>query len=473
MPNSDAVEAAREIQRVEARSRSNAEESAADRELNAGALDTIETDDGPAPEPARRTQPAADDDRPSPQPRRPVLSPNDQRRADIINHFRRGRNEESEQADRDDDEVRRMANTGLPPELQETFVDDEDDGSGEQPQPAERVAARPPVDTAAAPEERKHKLIVRGQEVYLTDAELREHAQKSVAHDDYLSEARNVLDRAKEAESRLNAALSTVQGPRSTPSGTHAATDEDAQTGDQPGDAAPQADPYGSLVDALQMGDRESAIATVRDFMTKQLPAVSQVEVQRGRLVEEYNDSMKVLGEFAERHQDIAQDRRANAAFQATLVDLQREDLKKLGRNEPQLADDNYVAVEHLKARAARMNVRSPQQMLDASLEDFNKWHGRTNPPNPEPVPTGQQHQRSQAQQQPDDRQPQPQPAKRVEVSLNRETRRAAIPQQPERTVAPRANPAAPVQPKPKDRSDVVRAMQERQAKLRGQVPVT
>jgi hypothetical protein len=60
-----------------------------------------------------------------------------------------------------------------------------------------------------------------------------------------------------------------------------------------------------------------------------------------------------------------------------------------------------------------------------------------------------------------------PKVAPRVEVTIDRTARRAAIPQQPSRTAAPRPDPQANAQPR--DRSSIVEAEKARRAKLRGQ----
>ncbi len=466
MPNSNTVDASREIQRVEARSRGNADESEADRELNQGALDTAGEDDpGTQQPPQPQPQP-----QPEPQQPKPVLSRFDQRRQDIINSFRKDRAEQQGEADENDDQIRSLSNDGLPPELTEA-VDDRDEPGDDQ---AGEQQPQPDVQ----PEERKHKLLVRGKEILVTEAELREHAQKSIAHDDYLTEGRDEAKKEREEARRdreqarqLLERVQNLEGQRMPP-GTHPAG-QDAQPGEQPqpGDSATPADPYGELVDAIQFGDRETAIARTREFFQKQVPAMSAEQVRQSRLQAEWNNSMQVLGEFANEHQDIANDKKANAAIHTTMVDLQREDLKALGIPEEQLKDDMVVAQRHLAARTDRLNVRNPRKLLDTALDDYRAWRGTQSPtPQPGAQPPAQQHQPPGQQQPPTAQQPQPQQQRRVEVSLNREQRRAAIPQQPERTSAPRPQPRAPEQPQPKDRSDVVLAMKQKRDALKGKV---
>src|SRR5258708_7429612 len=133
-----------------------------------------------------------------PEPR-PMRLLKDTKRDEIVARFRTQRNEEIESEGADDDakQIRNFTRQGLPPEMVEPE---------EAPPPVEEPPVEEPVtETTEEPvlktEETKlppptpvkRKVVIRGKEMELTDEELVAAAQKSLAADDYLDEAKRKL----------------------------------------------------------------------------------------------------------------------------------------------------------------------------------------------------------------------------------------------------------------------------------------
>lgn len=364
--------------------------------------------------------------------------PPDRRRVDprdaIVARFREGR--ETDESESDAAEIRRFANQGLPPEMVEP------------PEPELEVEPEPEPETVAP----RRRVKVRGQEIELTDEELIAAAQKGLAGDSYFEEGRRTADEAKQALDRVNVLLrQTEQGLR-TPAAEHPG-DQTAEPEARGAPEHPEVDPFVDAVKQIAYEEPEKAGATLRALVENVVragtkPATQEV-LRETRQSDELARSRAAMTASIGKHQDIAQDPMAIAAIQHQIAVDQLEDLKALGIEEsalPKTRDE--IGRWHLFYRAEGMKVTPMAQLFTDAIDRFQKWKGGTAEP-PVADPTRRV-------------------GPRVEVSIDRTQRRANIPQQPTRAVAPRPDSRQPTPPQ--DRSAVVQRMMEQRAKTRGRV---
>lgn len=413
-------------------------------ETTAAALDVVEDGARGAPQTDARTTPAeGSETRPVP----PTRGLHDDKRAAIVARFRNDRTE----AEGDRDEISDFARAGLPPDLtgQTEQADAQADADpaladGEADTGDQQQQQQQPEPVAAQPKTVRVKVFGKETEMSLEDVVA--HAQKSLAADDVLDRAKS---KARELDDIVETARNTVS--RSAKPGANQSRDAAAETtngSDQPSDAALNQERLHNLIETIQLGDPVEAQAllekTIQDVATKTATNVLASE----RLKTEGTRTKQVLKDFEAQHQDLAKDSMARAAIEAKMFELQLEDLTALNVDLNKLPDrsPNGIALAHRWYRSEGYQTREPQDLLQKATDDFLAWKGVAPKPSvedPEPSLTTTQSGQK--------------PAPRIEVNLNRDTRRAAIPQQPSRASAPRQ--AQPAAPKPRDRSAIVQDM--------------
>lgn len=389
-----------------------------------------------------------------PQVQRPTLRKDNARDA-IAARFRQQRVEDTTAND-DVNELRNFAHNGIPPEMvaQEVHSIDADkiaaqDDEGIDPdRPAERQQAQEPV-VAETPVVVRRKVVVRGQEHELTDEELVAAAQKGLAGDSYMDEARRTLDEVKSLRRDLTTAPGSQQ-PQHTP-----AAQNNGQTTEPLPTPAADEHPDQELVQVIeqvQFGDPAQAAKALNDVINRRVVAAAghtsqqatQVAMQNERIRDEAERSQRFLQDFERDNPDLAQDEFASAAMEKHLYRLQREDILKLvrayGKDESQVpTDPKTIANWHLFYRTKGHDVRDVPALLKQARDNFVTWRGTKSAPQPAPSPN-------------------PAASTQNRVVVNRTAQRQAIPQQPTRTVTPRpdsqANP-----PQQRDRSAIVRDM--------------
>lgn len=377
-----------------------------------------------------------------------VRNANDDKRSAIVNKFRGGRTKEADEAS---DEISDFARSGLPADFAAQPAPapaaEDDDGVIEQAEPA--AAAPAP---AALPQ--KVKVKVHGVEREVELDQVINHAQRSMAAD-------NILDEAKSKSRELDGILSDARNrvARVDPPNTNQVrqpntqTTEPAETGDEP--PANQGGLDG-LIEAIQFGDPEDA----RQRLEKTIESTAQTIVTRTLEQQRFEDegarTAKVLKDFEGSHPEIAKDSRARAAIEADILDLQRKDIEALGIDPATLRPDGLpptpgdIANAHRWYRTKGFKVTAPGELLETATKNFLEWKGVK----PAPTPA-------------DPAIPAP---PRVDVTVDRTARRAAIPQQPNRTAT--AQPAQQQQQpaKPRDRSAIVRDMVQKRSAPRGRI---
>jgi len=386
---------------------------------------------------AARTPAEADPQEPS-RPSRP-LSYNDEQRNSIVANFRRQRDAKQQEEAEDAGEIAEfMRSGGMPKEFQDTFVDEDPTATETQ------VEAAPEPEPQPEPQPRKFKIKVRGGEREVTEEELVALAQKNEAADDYMNEAKTLLNEVKGIKRDLE----------SRPSPTATPADDRATPEDQPPDAGSQhqADPYQDMTEALLYGDPEKGAAKFRDLITTVVPKIVSETVGRERLKTEHNRSKANVDKFRRENEELARDPMAVGAIEAKLIEHQLNDLVRMGIKADKLPKDPVgIANLHLKFRSDPSTVglvRTTDELFDAAKSDFVKWKGGT-PPQAPANGNGAGATPKQTE---------------IQVSVNRDDRRRIIPQQPSRTAVVRQ--AQPEAPPPKTRAQVIADMR----KARGQV---
>ena len=436
----------KEQQDSESRAR---EQTGIDPALNAEATNVI--DDGapgdPGADAAPAPRPPVTDQRQPPAPP-PFIS----KRDEIIARFRNDRNTRQEEDQDDLGELAEGAN--LPLELR-----------APAPAPAETLEPDTPAEPSPAAPPAKHKVKVHGEERELTYEELVAQAQIALASDNVLDKAKLRLEEADRLLKQVkeNAARGGLPGDH-TGATAQSLQPQNPVNPDEQG--APDQDPeFAKLIETLQFGDPAEASTLFETTIDKRVNARvnSAVEqaLQGQRLKDEGARTAKVLSDFEQKHADIAKDPFANAAIQTRMFQLQVDDLKALGVDPAQLptlsgtVTPADIAMAHRWYRAQGYNVRKPEDLLDQAVTDFVAWKGpkaSAEQPSPAATPAGKA-------------------PPRVEVAVDRDARRAAIPQQPDRAAAPRPAPSQAA-PQPRDRSAIVQNMIASRSAPRGKVGI-
>lgn len=392
--------------------------------------DRIDDGTGNDPEPSRQVpERAAADEKDHDDQVVDRRSPGDIKRAEMAKRFRRNADGEGDvpfNGDPNDPEMKYGKFGREPdadPEAGATVV-----GERVDPDPVEQRKAEP----------QKKKLIIRGKEIWLTDAEILARASQVEAADTYLQESKDLLAEARDIR---NSAKRAGQDPQHPEDHTGAQDDElnlETNQDRQHPDELEQA------IEEIQFGDPKDAAAKIRKVISRASDE-SADKRQLTRLID--NDlafSQKSLKEFMDQNPDLAKDEVANVVLEKTMYDIYREDITKLGIDPAQIPkNNNELANWHRFYRVNGSAVRTTPEALKEAKTRFDKWRGvSTNQPADQ--------QRSKP---------------RIDVNVDRTARREAIQSQPTRAVAPRPD-ATRQAPTTKSRSDIVMGMR----KQRGQV---
>ena len=341
-------------------------------------------------------------------------SPQDDARAAIVSRFRHAAVEDERPFNGDMSDAENLYG-----EYGRPATDDEPD------EDISVVGSREPAQPQNQPA--KRKLVVRGQTLEMTDDEIIAAAQKTLAGDSYLDDAKAILAEAKKIKAR-------TASDGQHPDGQEDALLLDPETGDEI--QHPESS-FRSVVEKIQYGDPEEAAAELERLVdTRATKRVTEDHATR-LFDQDLARSQKVLKTFIAENPDLANDEIAAMAIERGMYGLYKEDIIKLGMPGDKIpTDPATLANWHRWYRVHGHEVRNTSELLNKSRDKFIQWRGGT----------GQQQTRQQPRQ----------GAPRVQVNVDRDTRRAAIPLQPTRTVVPRreAQPAAPT-----SRSDTVANM--------------
>lgn len=395
-------------------------------EHNAGLVDDGANDGASNdPNPPERRQA---DDEPDHGARKPIpMSPADEARAAIAKRFRR---------EAPEDVVPFNGDMTDPEMLYGRVAQQQIEPDPDLPEPG---VAHEPVRGAEAVAPAKRKLTVRGQTVEMTDDEILAAAQKTLAADSYLDEARVILKDAKEI--RAERAGRDPHHPEGQTSTQDDALDNDGTDGTSrhPGNELRE------VVEKIQYGDPEEAARLLGDAIDKTADKKAD-ERQIKRLMD--NDLAKAqvaLKTFMDANPALKGDEIADKVIEQNIYKVYREDIEKLGVVDPDKipTDPKTVAAWHRFYRINGAAVRDMPTILNEAKARLDTWRGT-------PAAKPQAERRI---------------AARVDVNVDRNERRAAIPNSPTRSASPPAR--ATQQPQqPQGRSSVIMKMKAARGQL-------
>lgn len=358
-----------------------------------------------------------------PQQRAPAIrmSPQDAAREKIANRFRR---EDSVPFDGDMTKDENLYGSVARQELEP------------DPDAAEPGVPRDQQRQAPSAQDKTYTIKVRGQEIHLTEAQLLERASKVEAADSYLAESRDLLEQAKGI--RNERAEHAGRDDQRHPVDRQSSTQDDEQNRDDNQSTRRPGPDLEKLVEEIQFGDPKEAAAKLGQAIV-QAADDSADKRQLNRLMKnDLTKSQQALQDFETTNPDIAKDPNAAALMEKNIYDIFREDIVKLGVVDADKipTDKKTLADWHRFYRVNGQPVSDIKPLLEEAKKRVVSWRG---PASTSTKPTPRRD------------------APRVEVNVDRTARREAIPNQPTRAVAPRANPTQ--QTAPAKGSDVVKEM--------------
>ncbi len=325
------------------------------------------------------------------------MSPADQKRAEFAKRFKRD----------DEGNVPFNGNPNDPEMLYGKYGREDEPEPDLEPEPAPQAREQPQG-------EKKYTIRVRGKDIQLTEAELLERASKVEAADQYLDEGRNLLEQARDIR-RTNNAERTGEEPH-RPEARRSTQDDEldplnaTEVGQHP-------DPLEQAIEEIQFGDPKEAAGKIRKVIT-QVSDESADQRQMNRLLQkDALTSVNAIKTFRDQHPEL-NDEDTERWIEGKLYDLQRAEIVKLGVVDADKIpkDPTNLARWHQFYRVNGANVSDQATLLTEAKGRLDKWRGVA------PKPAAQQQRRE---------------APRVEVNVDRNARRASIPNQPSRPSAP------------------------------------
>lgn len=368
------------------------------------------------------TPPPPANDRPQPEkkePERVHMSPQDAARAEIAARFRKTRE--------DPDDVGYHGDHNDPTQHYGAVAKPEE--------PATDKAPDAPTD----PQKRMVKLKVRGQEMEVPEEEVIADAQKYRAADDYLGEARRILEDSRRVRSSRPHQGEEEPAPVARQDDGHLDADPQRHPADED-------DPFEKLVETIQYGDKKEAAEALRNTLRTVTREEGQQEAWKERINESLIQDTREYQEFVGKNAEIARDENAVAVVRKNFIEGYREDLRKIGVPEDRIPrDEETLARHHRIYKLKGQPVRQIGQLLENAKGKFQSWMGGFPRQQTPPAPIDG----------------------RVQVNVDRTERRAAIPQQPSRAAVPpqMQRPQTP----PGQRQDMSSVVQHMRAS-RGQV---
>ncbi|MCA1458092.1 hypothetical protein I6F35_33705 [Bradyrhizobium sp. BRP22] len=290
----------------------------------------------------------------------------------------------------------------------------------------------------APPEPPKRKLKVNGQEREYSDEEVIALAQKAAAADDYLEQAKQKFNDARQVLETTRVHVSR-QNPADQPAPT--ATD-----GDDPDEPQNPASPLKEVIKQIQYGDPDEAEQLLGKTIAEAATAAVRQVSMSDRVQEDIASDLRAHDDFVKKNPELASDPIAHSVIRDGLLTGYRDDLRKIGVPEEDIpTDPSRLANEHRHHKLQGKPVRTVETLLNDAADRLTQWRGGT-PRRETPTPP-------------------PSTEPRVEVNLQRDDRRRAIPQQPQRA---NVQSSAPAQ-QPQDQMSSRRAAVARAQQARGQ----
>jgi hypothetical protein len=382
------------------------------------------------------------------QRREPIhRAPSDDIRSQIAARFRRAEPEDERPFNNDMNDPENIYGTVAQQDEDELSDEEieaqarEREALGAPPMRPKPKPQAPAADVDQGSPERMITRIVRGQKVTLSEQEWLDRASQVTAAESYLAEAREILQGAKQLRGRPAPDRQHPDGDQGTYEGVP------SDDGGEPEVQHPELSTK-TVINKLLYSDPDEAAADLERLIDER----AGKKASEGQLQRAYDQdlarSQAQLKIFADANKDLAADEYASMAIERGMYHLYEEDILALGVNKDQLPQNTReLANWHRFYRMNGYDVRSTKELLETSKEKFLQWRDGGSP-----------QRRSDNQQQPSRR-----PPPSVQVNVQRDQRRMAIPNQPTRAAVPRRDVQAPVR---QSGSDVVANMR----RARGQV---
>jgi len=375
--------------------------------------------------------------------RKPIQrSPHDDVRSSIAARFRRAEPEDERPFNGDMQDPENIYGTVGAGDDEEGLTDDEVDARAAARESRTVKPPQPPKEEGeddSTTSQRMITRIVRGKKTTMSEQEWLDRAAQVTAADSYLAEAREILKGAKELRGRS-------PPDRQHPDGGEGAVEDDLdREAPAEGEVQHPGPTFRDVVSKIQYGDPDDAAAELERLIDER----ASRKASEGQLQRAYDQdlarSQAALKVFADANKDLASDEYASMAIERGMYHLYKEDILALGITEEQLPrTTNELANWHRFYRMNGYEVRGTKELLETSKDRFVQWRGGSR---------SDSNQRSTTKR----------PAPSIQVNVQRDERRMAIPNQPTRAAVPRRDAQTPVR---QSGSDVVAAMRRQ----RGQV---
>lgn len=248
---------------------------------------------------------------------------------------------------------------------------------------------------AAKPVSKKHTLIIDGKPIEMELDEIIRTAQKNVAADNRLEEAKRLLQEAKAERSRASEHPPTNG---KTPSGQPDQSRAQAEPENQP-DEAEAAERRKHLAERIQVGDADEGAEVLKE-LHQDIRKEVLAEIKRDRALTTQPEEVdrRVEARFAEREikaaladfskdfKDVLDDPKLKLVAITQVADEMRKDLRSIGLSDEHLAPvgDNVQALAslHWQARNNGHKVRTYAQVLTDTGTEVRTWRGGGTPIN-------------------------------------------------------------------------------------------
>jgi hypothetical protein len=231
----------------------------------------------------------------------------------------------------------------------------------------EKAAAARAEEHAAEPGEirspgQRVKIVVDGREEFLPLDEVIRRAQVNTAADKRLDEAKRVLAEAKAQRAQPAQQFEDEVEPQPR---RHPSSDQREKLRD--------------IVERIQIGDADEGAQALEELMSS--GNVERRVLQRMAQAEVEGEMLRAVDRFSAKHPHITSDPDLSQTGISVLARTMREDIKKLGITDEQLAPirDDVRMLAHtteMLRRAGHRSVRSFDQVLDATAKTMEQKFG-------------------------------------------------------------------------------------------------
>ena len=219
---------------------------------------------------------------------------------------------------------------------------------------------RPPTEAPAkpgpsnSPAPKTHKLKVRHQEKEVSENELLALAQKALAADDYLGDARKLYEEARRHD----------QARRSQGAPHQEQREQNTDLPTDPSQTPHQEDPLAKALERVQYGEDPKEVAKdVRQALRSDQAGTTQQAILNQRMADDLSQTLRVFAKFKKENEALLAEPHAEAVMQDILHKAWRDDLRSVGVPEDRIPlNPNDLQQWHRRYRVLGHTVRSAEQ---------------------------------------------------------------------------------------------------------------